>query len=142
MLVVGAGQQGLSIAARLKALNIDALVLERSARVGDSWRNRYHSLRLHNDTRANHLPFLPFPPTWGRYTAKDQLAAWFEFYADALELNIWTGSEFLGARKEEDSQRWRVEVERRGETRVLHPRHIVIATGVSGAPSPAGHTGP
>lgn len=134
VLVVGAGQQGLSIAARLKALNIDALVLERSARVGDSWRNRYHSLRLHNDTRANHLPFLPFPPTWGRYTAKDQLAAWFEFYADALELNVWTGSEFLGARKEEDSQWWRVEVERHGETRVLHPRHIVIATGVSGAP--------
>lgn len=135
VLVVGAGQQGLSVAARLKVLNIDTLVLERSSRIGDNWRNRYHSLRLHNDTRANHLPFLPFPPTWGRYTAKDQLAAWFEFYADALELNVWTSSEFLGAKKEANSDRWTVQVERRGETRVLHPQHIVVATGVSGAPN-------
>jgi cation diffusion facilitator CzcD-associated flavoprotein CzcO len=77
---------------------------------------------------------LPFPPTWGRYTHKDQLAAWFEFYADALELNVWTSSEFVGASKETDSGRWRVEVQRRGQSRVLHPRHIIMATGVSGAP--------
>jgi putative flavoprotein involved in K+ transport len=134
VLVVGAGQQGLSVAARLKALGIDALVLERSARIGDSWRKRYDFLRLHNDTRANHLPFLPFPPTWGRYTPKDQLADWFEFYAAALELNVWTDSEFTGARKEPGSGRWRVEVERRGQRRVINPRHIIIATGVSGAP--------
>jgi cation diffusion facilitator CzcD-associated flavoprotein CzcO len=135
VLVVGAGQQGLSVAARLKVLNIDALVLERAPRIGDNWRKRYHFLRLHNDTRANHLPFLPFPPTWGRYTPKDQLADWFEFYAGALELNVWTNSEFVGASKEPDSGRWRVEVERRGQTRVLNPRHIIIATGVSGAPN-------
>jgi hypothetical protein len=56
VLVVGAGQCGLSAAARLKALGVDALIVERWPRVGDSWRRRYHSLRLHNETPANHLP--------------------------------------------------------------------------------------
>jgi hypothetical protein len=134
VLVVGAGQHGLSVAAQLRALRVDTLVVERWPRVGDNWRNRYQALRLHNDTRANHLPFLPFPPTWGPYPAKDQLGTWFEFYAEALELNVWTSTEFAGAARDDNSGRWQVSLRRDGQDRVLRPRHIVVCTGVSGAP--------
>ena len=96
VLVVGGGQAGLSIAARLIQLGVDTLIVDRNARVGDNWRNRYHALTLHNQVHVNHLPYMPFPPNWPRYIPKDKLANWFEAYAESMELNFWTGTEFLG----------------------------------------------
>ena len=49
VLVIGGGQAGLSIAARLGQLGIDTLIVDRHARIGDNWRTRYHSLTLHNE---------------------------------------------------------------------------------------------
>jgi cation diffusion facilitator CzcD-associated flavoprotein CzcO len=135
VLIVGAGQAGLSLAARLRALDIDALVVERSPRVGDNWRNRYHSLWLHNEVDLSHLPYLPFPDTWPAYLSKDQMASWLQHYADALEINVWTGTKFAGATRDPGAQRWTALVETgRGSVRTMHPRHVVLATGVSGAP--------
>jgi putative flavoprotein involved in K+ transport len=135
VLIVGAGQAGLTLAARLRALSVDALVLESSPRVGDNWRNRYHSLWLHNDVELSHLPYLPFPATMPAYLSKDQMASWLEHYADALDLNVWTGARFGGATWDTGAQRWTAQVETgRRSVRTLHPRHIVMATGVSGAP--------
>ena len=133
VLIVGGGQAGLSIAARLKALGIDALIVDRWPRVGDNWRRRYHALTLHNQVHVNHLPYLPFPPTWPVYIPKDMLASWFEAYVEALELNCWTGTEFMGGHYEERERRWRVRLRRAdGSERELQPRHVVLATGVSG----------
>ena len=83
----------MSIAARLQQLGIDTLIVDRHERVGDNWRKRYHSLTLHNEVHVNHLPYLPFPPTFPVYIPKDKLANWFESYVDAMELNFWTGTE-------------------------------------------------
>ena len=96
MLVVGGGQAGLSIAARLTQLQVDTLIVDREARIGDNWRNRYHALVLHNQVHVNHLPYMHFPPTWPTYIPKDKLAAWFEAYVESMELNYWTGTEFEG----------------------------------------------
>jgi cation diffusion facilitator CzcD-associated flavoprotein CzcO len=135
VLVVGAGQAGLTIAARLRAMGVDVLVLEASARVGDGWRNRYHSLWLHNEVEMNHLPYLPFPDTWPVYLSKDMLAAWLEFYAFAMELNVWTGTRFTNAEWDTTERHWTTRVQRSdGTTRTLRPKHIVVSTGVSGAP--------
>ena len=136
VLVVGGGHAGLSIAARLKALAVDALVVDRWPRVGDNWRKRYHALTLHNQVHVNHLPYLQFPPTWPVYIPKDLLANWLEAYVDALELNYWTGTEFLGGRYDEGEGCWHVRVRRAdGSERELRPRHVVLATGVSGIPN-------
>jgi len=134
VLIVGGGHAGLSIAARLKALGVDALIVDRHTRVGDNWRKRYQALRLHNQKHVNHLPYMPFPPDWPTYIPKDRLAGWFEAYAESLELDFWTGSEFSGGTYDEKVGRWTVEVRRNGRTRTLRPRHIVMATGVSGIP--------
>ncbi|MGY4340891.1 hypothetical protein ACVWW3_005797 [Bradyrhizobium sp. LM2.9] len=96
VLVVGGGQAGLAIAARLKQLGVDTLIVDREARIGDNWRKRYHALTLHNQVQVNHLPYMPFPPSWPTYIPKDKLANWFEAYVDAMELNFWTGTEFEG----------------------------------------------
>jgi cation diffusion facilitator CzcD-associated flavoprotein CzcO len=92
VLVLGAGHSGLSAAARLKALGLDTLVVEKNSRVGDNWRTRYRSLNLHNEVWANQMPYLLFPPTWPAYCSKDKIADWFESYASILDLNVWTGT--------------------------------------------------
>jgi putative flavoprotein involved in K+ transport len=136
VLVVGGGHAGLCIAARLKQLNIDALIVDRHPRIGDNWRKRYHALTLHNQVQVNHLPYLPFPPNWPTYIPKDKLANWFEAYAESMELDFWTGTEFTGAAYDAESGFWKVKlVQGNGAARTLHPRHIVMATGVSGIPN-------
>ena len=135
VLVVGGGHAGLSIAARLKALNVDALIVDREARVGNNWRNRYHALTLHNQVHVNHLPYMPFPASWPAYVPKDKLAGWLEAYAESLELDFWTGTEFAGAEYDEAAGRWSAVVRGAAGTRTLRPRHIVMATGVSGIPN-------
>ena len=136
VVVIGAGQAGLSIAARLKQLDVDTLVLEKNKRIGDNWRNRYHTLTLHNQVQVNHLPYMPFPPTWPTYIPKDKLAGWFETYADAMELNVWTGTKVENGQYDTDNQRWSVDVKSSdGRQRTLRPKHIVMATGVSGIPN-------
>jgi putative flavoprotein involved in K+ transport len=136
VLVVGGGQAGLAIAARCKQLNLDTLIVDREARVGDNWRNRYHALTLHNQVQVNHLPYMPFPPNWPTYIPKDKLANWFEAYVDAMELNYWTSAEFAGGTYDEQQGRWSVLLRRPdGTTRTLHPKHVVLATGVSGMPN-------
>jgi hypothetical protein len=136
VLVVGGGQAGLSIAARLTQLGIDTLIVDRLPRIGDNWRTRYHALTLHNQVQVNHLPYMPFPPNWPTYIPKDKLAGWFEAYVESLELNYWTGTELEGGRYDEDEGRWTVTLRRAdGTTRTMKPRHIVMATGVSGIPN-------
>jgi putative flavoprotein involved in K+ transport len=133
VLVVGGGQAGLAIAARLKQLKVDTLIVDRELRIGDNWRKRYHALTLHNQVQVNHLPYMPFPPSWPVYIPKDKLANWFESYVDAMELNYWTGTEFEGGAFDETTGQWTVSLRRAdGGTKVIHPRHVVMATGVSG----------
>jgi len=135
VLVVGGGQAGLSIAARLHQLGVDTLIVDRHGRIGDNWRTRYHSLTLHNEMHVNHLPYLPFPPTFPTYIPKDKLANWFESYVESLELNFWTGTELVGGSYDETRKQWSVTLRRSdGTERVMRPRHLVFATGVSSIP--------
>jgi cation diffusion facilitator CzcD-associated flavoprotein CzcO len=136
VLVVGGGQAGLSIAARLTQLQVDTLIVDREPRIGDNWRNRYHALTLHNQVQVNHLPYMPFPPSWPTYIPKDKLAGWFEAYVEGMELNYWTATEFAGGTYNEREERWSVMLRRAdGTKREMRPRHVVMATGVSGIPN-------
>ena len=135
VIVIGAGQSGLMAAARLGQLNVSTLVVERSERVGDVWRNRYRSLRLHNEICMNHFAYMPFPDTWPVYLPKDKLADWFEFYAETMELNVWTKTVFLGGEYDTSERRWTVRLSiTDGSVRTMRPRHIIMAVGVSGLP--------
>lgn len=135
VIVVGGGQAGLSIAARLHQLGVDTLIVDRHERIGDNWRKRYHSLTLHNEVHVNHLPYIPFPPGFPTYIPKDKLANWFESYVESLELNFWTGTALQSGAYDETRQQWNVTLRLKdGSTRVMHPRHLILATGVSSIP--------
>ncbi|GAC1338996.1 MAG: NAD(P)/FAD-dependent oxidoreductase [Acetobacteraceae bacterium] len=135
VLVIGGAQAGLSIAARLNQLDVDTLVVEKWPRIGDSWRTRYHSLALHNSIHVNHLPYMEFPPTWPKYIPKDMLGNWFEFYADAMAINCLTDTEFVAGTWDASAERWTARLKRAdGTERVVKPRHLVFANGVSTYP--------
>ncbi len=139
VLIVGGGHAGISAAVELKRLGLDALVIDREERVGDNWRHRYRGLKLHNKTPVNHLRYLPFPPTFPDYIPKDKIANWLESYVDIMEVDFWTRTTFDGAVYDEATQRWTTKL-RRDVTggvgdRTLKPKHILLATSVSGTPN-------
>lgn len=113
-------------------LGVDALVVDRHARAGDSWRKRYTTLALHTPTDMSDFPFIPFPKTFPKYLSKDKYADWIESYVRLMDLNYWTETEFLGAEYDETQHRWTARVRRAGEERTLRPAHIVMAVGGAG----------
>lgn len=135
VLIIGAGQGGLMTAAHLGFWGVGTLVIDRNAKVGDNWRSRYRSLVLHDAIWADHLPGLDFPDSWPVYLPKDKLGDWLEFYASAMELNVWSGTELLDSEYDDETGSWRVRVRRAdGSERIISPRHVVFATGVHGTP--------
>jgi cation diffusion facilitator CzcD-associated flavoprotein CzcO len=136
VIVIGAGQSGLMAAARFGQLGISTLVVDRSERIGDVWRKRYRSLRLHNEICMNHFVYMPFPDNWPVYIPKDKLADWLEFYAESMELNVWLRTLFLGGEYDQATRRWSVRLSLAdGTIRTMRPRHVLLATGVSGIPN-------
>ncbi|KAF2188399.1 FAD/NAD(P)-binding domain-containing protein [Zopfia rhizophila CBS 207.26] len=137
VLIIGAGQGGLTVAARLKMLNIPSLMIDSNTRVGDNWRKRYHQLVLHDPVWYDHMPYIPFPSHWPVFTSKDKLAEFFESYVKLLELNVWTQTNLKSPSWDEEKRQWTVTLERTKEdgsieTRSLRPKHIIQATGHSG----------
>ncbi|MGW5642025.1 NAD(P)-binding domain-containing protein [Saccharopolyspora sp. NPDC003752] len=135
VVVIGGGQGGIALGARLRQLGVPALVLERNARAGDSWRKRYKSLCLHDPVWYDHLPYLPFPDNWPVFAPKDKIADWLEMYTQVMEVPYWTSSEVTSASWDDEAERWTVVVDRDGEAITLTPRQLVFATGMSGKPN-------
>jgi len=134
VLIVGGGQGGIGLGARLRQLRVPTIIVERNPRPGDSWRNRYDALTLHDTVWYDHLPYIPFPAHWPVYTPKDKMGDWLEAYTTLMELNYWGGTECLSASYDESVGEWTVHVRREGEPVTLRPTHLVLATGMSGKP--------
>ncbi|MFD6066656.1 MULTISPECIES: flavin-containing monooxygenase [Amycolatopsis] len=135
VVVIGGGQGGIALGARLRQLDVPTLVLERNERPGDSWRKRYKNLCLHDPVWYDHLPYLPFPDNWPVFAPKDKIADWLEMYTRLMEVPYWTSTEVTSASWDEEKRQWLVTVVREGEELVLTPRHVVFATGMSGKPN-------
>ncbi|GGV23597.1 NAD(P)/FAD-dependent oxidoreductase [Paenarthrobacter nicotinovorans] len=134
-LVIGGGQGGIGLGARLRRLGVPTIIVDKNARPGDAWRNRYKSLHLHDPVWYDHLPYLNFPDDWPVFAAKDKIGDWLEHYTSIMELNYWSNTECTKARWDEESGTWEVTVIRDGERVTLRPRQLVFALGVSGYPN-------
>lgn len=133
--IIGGGQGGMALSARLQQLGVPSLILEKNAHAGDSWRNRYPSLCLHDPVWYDHMPFIPFPPDWPVFTPKERMGEWLEMYARVLDLNYWTSAHCRSATFDETAKRWSISVERAGEQITVQAAHLVFATGMSGYPN-------
>ena len=135
VLIIGGGQGGIALGARLRQHGVPALIVEKNARPGDSWRKRYKSLCLHDPVWYDHLPYIKFPENWPVFSPKDKIGDWLEMYAKVMELNFWGATEAKQASYDETTETWTVEVERDGERVTLQPKHLVLATGMSAKPN-------
>jgi putative flavoprotein involved in K+ transport len=135
VVIIGGGQGGIALAARLRQLSVPTIVLDTHARPGDQWRSRYKSLCLHDPVWLDHLPYMKFPDTWPVFTPKDKLADWLEFYVSAMEIDYWGSARALSAAYDESAGAWEVHVNREGRDIQLRPRQLVLALGVSGMPN-------
>ncbi|SIO44006.1 putative flavoprotein involved in K+ transport [Rhodovulum sp. ES.010] len=135
VLIVGGGQGGIALGARLRQLGVPTIIVEKNDRPGDSWRNRYKSLCLHDPVWYDHLPYIKFPETWPVFSPKDKIGDWLEMYTKVMELNYWTRTTCKEASYDEAAGAWTVKVDRDGEEVVLKPKQLVLATGMSGKPN-------
>ncbi len=133
VLVVGGGQGGLALGAHLSDLEVPYLIIDKHPKIGDQWRSRYDSLVLHDPVWYDHMPFKPFPDGWPVFTSKDQMGDWLEAYADDLDLNCWTNTALVSARRTQTG--WTAAVEKDGSKITLEPTHLVMALGLSGFPN-------
>ncbi|RAI03563.1 FAD-dependent oxidoreductase [Acuticoccus sediminis] len=131
-LIVGGGQGGIALGARLRQLGVPTIIIEKNERPGDSWRRRYKSLCLHDPVWYDHLPYIKFPDNWPVFAPKDKIGDWLEMYTKVMELNYWTKTTCKSASYDEASGTWTVVVDRDGEEVTLRPRQLVLATGMSG----------
>jgi putative flavoprotein involved in K+ transport len=134
VVIIGGGQGGIMLAARLRRLNVPTIIIEKNERPGDNWRKRYKTLCLHDPVWYDHLPYLPFPEHWPVYSPKDKIADWLEMYAKVMEINYWSSTECKRASYDDSKREWTVEVVRHGKPMILRPRQLVLATGGSGFP--------
>lgn len=92
VIVVGAGQAGLSVGYHLRRLGLSFVILEANERVGDTWRRRWDSLRLFTPAGFDGLDGLPFPARSDAFPTKDEMADFLEGYAAHFELPVVTGA--------------------------------------------------
>jgi putative flavoprotein involved in K+ transport len=130
--IIGGGQGGIALGARLKQLGVPTIIIEKNERPGDSWRKRYKSLCLHDPVWYDHLPYIDFPKNWPVFAPKDKIGDWLEMYTKVMELNYWSSTTAKSAKYDEKAGEWTVVVERAGKEIALKPKQLVLATGMSG----------
>jgi putative flavoprotein involved in K+ transport len=90
--IVGGGQAGLSVAYHLKQQGRSFVLLDASERIGDSWRQRWDSLRLYSPAFRDGLPGMAFPAPRTTYPTKDEMGDYLEAYATRFELPVRSGT--------------------------------------------------
>lgn len=135
VVIIGGGQGGIALGARLRQLGVPTIIVEKNERPGDSWRKRYKSLCLHDPVWYDHLPYIDFPKNWPVFSPKDKIGDWLEMYTKVMELNYWTKSTVTSAKYDAARKEWAVTVDRDGKQVVLRPKQLVFATGMSGKPN-------
>ncbi|KNC76288.1 hypothetical protein, variant [Sphaeroforma arctica JP610] len=134
--IIGGGQAGIMLGARLKRMGVPTIIVEKREKAGDSWRHRYKSLCLHDPVQYCHLPYIMFPDFWPLYTPKDKMGDWLEMYTKLLDLNFWGNTACTKAVYDSNAKEWTVNVTRDGTNlHVLRPKHVIMATGMSGLPN-------
>ncbi|MEU1211760.1 flavin-containing monooxygenase [Streptomyces sp. NPDC005791] len=129
--VIGGGPGGLAAAAALRDQGVRAVVLEKSDRVGASWRRHYDRLHLHTTRRWSALPGLAMPRRFGRWVSRDDMVRYLEKYAEHHELDVVTGVEVSRIDRTADGTGWQLSAT---GGRVLTGRAVVVATGFNHTP--------
>lgn len=125
--------RGLILSARLKALGVESIVVDRNARAGDNWALRYDCLRFHIGRHNCETPYLNYPDHLPVILTRDDLADHMRNYAAAFHLNILHSSTLEGSSYSASRRCWTARVRTPAGVRVVRARHLVQATGIGGS---------
>jgi putative flavoprotein involved in K+ transport len=124
VVVVGAGQAGLTMGYFLRRQGRRFVILERARQVAPAWRERWDSLTLFTPRRYSELPGLPFPGDPDGYPTRDEVIAYLDRYAETFGLPIEPNSKVNMVDLAEE-ERFRLEV----DARTITADQLVVATG-------------
>ena len=127
-IIIGAGPAGLAVAASLKQLGHDAILLERTEHIGAAWHKHYDRLHLHTPKGSSALPYLPFPKSYPRYISREQFVTYLETYVQHFELKPELGQDVQRAYVEDGL--WQVET----TAQRYSSDFLVVATGNTRTP--------
>ncbi|KAI1261972.1 flavin-containing monooxygenase [Xylariaceae sp. FL1019] len=132
VLIVGAGQSGLMVGARLKSMGIKYLIVDQSDRIGGRWNDRYNTMTMHTPIYSDHYPFVKYPSNWPKWLNKDDLIKFMVHYADLLDLDISLSTNVTKIAYDESAKRYQVELKGPNGEQRLSPRQVVLALGLFG----------
>src|SRR6476620_1884185 len=123
VVVIGGGQAGLCVGHYLVEAGIDVLILEAAARIGESWRRRWDSLRLFTAAEYAGLPGLPFPGDPNAFPGKDDVADYLEDYARRMRVPVRLNTTVAALHRA--GHRYVIEA----DTTRFEAEHVVVTTG-------------
>lgn len=131
VVILGGGQAGLATGGRLQALGASYVVLEKQANVGDSWKTRYDSTKLHTIREFGHLPFERTftDPPYPEYLTKDHLAEGYQNWAAKYNINIWLSTTLLAGEWDEGKEIWKLKISQKGQELTITSLFFVFAGG-------------
>jgi cation diffusion facilitator CzcD-associated flavoprotein CzcO len=129
-LIIGAGPAGLAVAGRLRQLDIPFEVIEQTEKIAWSWHNHYDRLCLHTVKQLSHLPHLPFPEEYPLYVPREDLAKYYEDYAEHFNIRPHFGEKAVHVERLENNK-WKVTTQ---NDNVFEVSQVVVATGINRVP--------
>lgn len=129
VVVIGAGPGGLAVAAQLRQRGIEVRVLDRSDRVGSSWRAHYERLHLHTVRWTSHLGDFRMPRSFGPWVARADVVRYLEDFAAHYGIEVSFGVE--ATRIERGDGSWLIST---ASGEVIEGPVVVVATGYNHTP--------
>lgn len=122
----------IALAARLKALGVESVMVERNAKPGDNWALRYDCMRFHTPTSYCDLPYMPYDKELRapHLLRRDELVTQVRRYVDTFNLNFITSAQIQSTQYDPLAKRWTVIFQTPAGQRKAISRHLVLATGV------------
>lgn len=123
VLVIGAGQAGLTVGYYLKQAGLRFLIVDAADRVGSAWRQRWESLVLFTPRRYNAMPGLSFDGDPDQEPTRDEVIEYLDRYARELDLPVEPHSRVVAL--DHHQGRYAAEL----EARTILADQVVVATG-------------
>ncbi|PVH81485.1 FAD/NAD(P)-binding domain-containing protein [Cadophora sp. DSE1049] len=131
--IIGGGQAGLSTAGRMKALGISYVVLDKNQNIGDNWKTRYRSAKLHTSREYAHLPFeRTFSSRYQEFLSKDDMAEGYQIWVAKFDINVWLDTMPISGTWDSTKETWTLQIRREGNEQSITCSYIVVAGGAGG----------
>ncbi|KAL4790051.1 monooxygenase [Aspergillus venezuelensis] len=130
--IIGGGNSGVALSARLKTLGVESVIVDRNARPGDNWALRYDCMKFHIPTSFCHLPYMHYGKELQipHLLTRDELASQVRGYVETFNLNVINSAQIQWTEYDEANKKWTITFQTPTGRCKAVSRHLVMATGI------------